>query len=335
MKTYTFPFIISFGKLDSVDGQIDYALSDKNAKRLERSAKEGGRLRLDEDEDIQDIFDSVYYAIIDLEKKQLIADPSVVQDALNWENDQYQEATISEEHIDSYLDDLIIGINYPESLQMLDRQVRKKVSQSKFESVDVEREHVQEFLMVPGNVERIVYIDGGKTLFHVPKKYSGVFVVPSRVNTIEKRTFRDHTKITEIVIEDGIQELPEWVFDSCASLRKVTIPSSVKKIGFNAFTHCKSLQEVVLSNGLIEIDSTAFRACFNLKKLSIPASVEKISAFMCSYNNGIKEIHFLGMKTEIDDSRGGDLSRQVLFVKTGSKAEEFAKKHSIRYIIEK
>ena len=43
MKSFVFPYSISFGKMDSVDGQVDYFLSDANAKRLIRSAEEGGR----------------------------------------------------------------------------------------------------------------------------------------------------------------------------------------------------------------------------------------------------------------------------------------------------
>ena len=55
MKDFVFPYSISFGKLDSVSDSLTVALSDANAKRLVRSAEEGGRNRLGEDEFISDI----------------------------------------------------------------------------------------------------------------------------------------------------------------------------------------------------------------------------------------------------------------------------------------
>lgn len=334
MKTYSFPYYFSLGKQDSVDGAIEYALSDKNAKRLERSAKTGGRFRLDEDEDVRDIFASVYEAIMAIERERLIADPTIVEDVLTWKGNHNQEEPISVEQINAYLNDMILGINYPEALQMLDKQSQGRIVQSQSESVCIERKAVQEFLKIPENKEKIIYVDEGKTLFYIPKNYSGLFILPTGISEIDEKSFKNHSIITEIVIENGIRELPQAVFDGCSSLKKITIPPSVKRIGCNTFSNCSCLEDIVFSEGLEEIDNTAFRLCTSLKKIYIPASVWSISALICSYWNGIKELHFLGMDTEIDDSRGGDLSRQLLYVRVGSKAEEFAKKHLLHFKIE-
>ena len=55
MKRYTFPYYVSFGKNDHVDCSIICNLSEEDAKRLIQSAKEGGRVRLIEDCEIQRI----------------------------------------------------------------------------------------------------------------------------------------------------------------------------------------------------------------------------------------------------------------------------------------
>ena len=115
-----FPYYISFGKLDSVSSEIELNISEKDAKHLERSAKEGCRFRLDEDEALSDLYDKVYQAIIQLEKEMLTLDPSPVEDFLSWEEDYDDTLPISEEQIDYYLDNLTIGVNYPEELQYLD-----------------------------------------------------------------------------------------------------------------------------------------------------------------------------------------------------------------------
>ena len=128
MKTFVFPFYISLGKLDSVSCEIEFELSDKDARRLEQSAKEGGRFRLNEDEDIEDIYYRVYDAIIDSEREGLKANPTIFQDTLNGDDDDsddqddlgdQDDQDELDEQIDSYLEDLNIGINYPEDLQYL------------------------------------------------------------------------------------------------------------------------------------------------------------------------------------------------------------------------
>lgn len=43
MKDFVFPYSISYGKHDSVGNSLTVSLSDVNAKRLIRSAEEGGR----------------------------------------------------------------------------------------------------------------------------------------------------------------------------------------------------------------------------------------------------------------------------------------------------
>ena len=335
MKTFVFPYYISFGKLDSVGGEIEYALSDKNAKRLERSARDGGRFRLHEDKEINDIYNRVYNAIIDFEKKQLMQDPTMVWDALDIRENHSLETPISEEQINRYLDTLAIGVNYPESLQMLETQPQKKHPQSKYESVVVENSFLPEYLTTPESKDKIIYLDEGKTLYYIPIKYSGCFVLPSNVDHVEKGTFKNHTRITEIIIEEGIQELPEWAFEGCSSLKKVTIPSTIKRIGFNTFTKCSSLQEVVLAEGVEDIDSTAFRFCESLEVLRLPSTIKTVNKYINAYNNGLKHLFFEGMETTIEGRVGESWRKMTMHVKKGSCAELYACDNSIHYVIEK
>lgn len=63
MKKFVFPYSVSFGKGDSYSDKVCFELSDVNAKRLIRSAEEGGRIRLGEDNFIDDIVIKVYREI--------------------------------------------------------------------------------------------------------------------------------------------------------------------------------------------------------------------------------------------------------------------------------
>lgn len=336
MKTIAFPYYISFGKLDSVSCEIELSISDKDAKRLERSAKEGGRFRLNEDEDLSDLYERVYKEIILFEKDSLLADPSTVEDYLSWEPDYDEKKPVTEEQIDHYLDELVIGINYPEELQLLEKPTAKKKKQSKCESIILERSIAQEYVYINNNKDKIVYVDDGETLYFIPSKYMGTFTIPSTVRRLEGdltfNPFGKHKQISEVIIEEGLTEIPDWAFDGCDSLERIVIPGSVKRIGFNAFTKCSRLKQVEMSEGLIEIDNTAFRFCFDLEQLRIPASVETVSMHITSYQAGIKEILFEGMSTSIDDTRcrGDEWEKVTVYVKEGSVAESFSKEHGIK-----
>ncbi len=298
MKTFDFPYYISFGKGDNVDSCISCELSDEKAKRLERSAKEGGRFRLSEDEEIEDIYDEVYTAIL--------------------END------VGETDLDS----LEVGINYPVELQYLERTVRRRIKQTVCDSVVLDRVQAEVFLK--HDKDKIIYTDEGQTLYYIPKDFQGKFVVEN-VSRVERDVFVKCKKLTEVVIEAGITEITDSMFDECIRLRQVTAAGTVKRIGYNAFTKCEDLKKVVLSEGIKEIDDAAFRFCRELHELVIPSTVVSINAFIGSYYNGLTDLYFKGINTYVDDARGGDLRGITLHVLPGSKAEEYAKLNNKRF----
>ena len=185
MKSFVFPYYISFGKLDSISCEIELNISDKDAKRLEKSAKEGGRLRLNEDEDISDLYDKVYRKIIQFEKEALSLDPSPVRDFLSWEENFDEDLPITDEQVDYYLDHLTIGVNYPEEFQLLERTKARKKKQTTCDSITIDRSEAQEFVYTKNNKDKIVFIDDGETLYFVPLKYTGTFTIPSTVKRLE------------------------------------------------------------------------------------------------------------------------------------------------------
>ena len=68
---------------------------------------------------------------------------------------------------------------------------------------------------------------------------TGKIVVPARVFykrkkykvTIDEAAFWGCQNITEVVIEDGITEIPDLAFNCCTNLRTITIPKSVISVG--------------------------------------------------------------------------------------------------------
>lgn len=80
-------------------------------------------------------------------------------------------------------------------------------------------------------------------------------------------------------------ELPDYVFQSSASLSKITMPNSLKTIGDHALAFSSRLSEINLNEGLEEIYWGAF-AGNTITSLHIPSSVKNISyGFIYGCNN--------------------------------------------------
>lgn len=77
--------------------------------------------------------------------------------------------------------------------------------------------------------------------------------------------------LTELVIPEGITEIPDQTFVNCKSLEKLIIPEGVQRIGSSAFLFCENLKEITLPASLQSIDEGAFRGCESISKVYIPS----------------------------------------------------------------
>ena len=335
MVDFVFPYSISFGKRDSVGDSLTVALSDANAKRLVRSAEEGGRNQLGEDEFISDICAKVYKALDKKLTEELLEDPTPVRDALSWDDSFDPAKAITKKHVQKYLDELMITAYYPEELQMLEPKASKKVTTAHYEIMD--EAQAAEFIKKESYDSNVIVLtDEGKTLYHVPMKFSGTVTIPASVRKIRSGystgAFNQRVKIKEIIIENGLEEIDERAFSQCKLLKRIVIPSSVKKIGSFAFTGCTSLEEVRLSEGLEELENTAFNWCHKLTRLDLPSTLIEISKHINSYMDPISDLYFYGMNTKIQD-RGGTWDRLTMHVLPGSEAEKYAIANKIKYVL--
>ena len=69
-------------------------------------------------------------------------------------------------------------------------------------------------------------------------------VVPGSVKTVGKQSLRGLYLTTEVVFEEGVEEVDTYCFDICYKLEKVTFPSTIRKIGLNIFNSCSVLSEL-------------------------------------------------------------------------------------------
>lgn len=122
MKTYTFPYGGSFGKLDSWDGANEVELTDEEAARLEASARKEPRWRLDEDPEINDIYEKVYEFLYNHDIEEVMKDEDLLEELReDYESEDEDEEPLSDRELaEEYMDNTTFNVCYPEELQNLE-----------------------------------------------------------------------------------------------------------------------------------------------------------------------------------------------------------------------
>ena len=82
-----------------------------------------------------------------------------------------------------------------------------------------------------------------------------------------------------ISIAEEITTIGENAFETCKSIKCITLPQSVTEIQSYAFYSCYALENIVLSKSLTIIDNNAFEECISLKNISLPPSLTTISDY--------------------------------------------------------
>jgi len=155
------------------------------------------------------------------------------------------------------------------------------------------------------------------------------FIVPDGVEAVEEEAFRNCVKLENVILPDGLVSIGEEAFRDCVSLREIRIPDSVEIIQEEAFRDCKALREVKLGAMLEEIEEEAFRGCRNLREIIIPHRVEEIGdeAFRGCVSMIAAEIP--ETVEEIGDYAFMDCPKLTVYTTGGSVAAVYAQKLGI------
>ncbi len=87
-------------------------------------------------------------------------------------------------------------------------------------------------------------------------------------NTEQTQSYYLPTSLTEVIItgvEDNV-EIPEYAFNGCTLLEKVTLPTGITTIPRSAFADCLGIKTFTLPDTITEIKPYGFEGCVNLLK---------------------------------------------------------------------
>ena len=99
-------------------------------------------------------------------------------------------------------------------------------------------------------------------------------VYASYGHLIKEMQLRGLLESDEVVLPDGMKEIPKEAFLGSDSIRKVIIPASVDSIGREAFSCCEKLEQVEFREGsnLLLIEAEAFAESKKISEINIPDS---------------------------------------------------------------
>lgn len=185
---------------------------------------------------------------------------------------------------------------------------------------------------------------GTQTKIAVPAKIGKSFVT-----AIGKEAFSPHhdragsnrgffKTITEVTLPESIVEIGEMAFDECSSLRAVNIPEGVAEIKSHTFGNCFALEKIVIPGSVKAIGDFAFFGCESLKTLVIPEGVECIGRLAVCQCRGLETAELpRSLKSVTEGTSASDslfyfsTRLKSVIVPRGSFAEQYCKKHGIRY----
>ena len=127
-------------------------------------------------------------------------------------------------------------------------------------------------IVEPNNVN----VFGAVLLSNTYENGVGVLSFDRPVTIIGQSAFIGSSKITEIVLPDGVEKIDASAFQGCSALKNINIPDGVKSISYRAFYGCNSLNSITIPDSVTSIGSWAFRGCKSLTSITIPNSVTSI-----------------------------------------------------------
>ena len=88
--------------------------------------------------------------------------------------------------------------------------------------------------------------------------------------------FSGATELETAVFEDGMEGIPNYLFQNATALKEIVIPDSVTWIGQYSFSGCVFLRKVTFGNSIDIIYNSAFENCISLTYVKFPDSITNI-----------------------------------------------------------
>ncbi len=138
-------------------------------------------------------------------------------------------------------------------------------------------------------------------------------IIPAEIASLGS-AFTNNTVIESISFEDGslIENLNDYVFSGCSSLKSITFPIGLKSIGYQSFANCTSLTEITITDSISTIRNYAFYGCSALERVTVGAGLNSVYGSAFEGCNALSEVHISDIlkwcTTDFSNSNANPLS---------------------------
>lgn len=159
-------------------------------------------------------------------------------------------------------------------------------------------------------------------------------VISEGVTKIDYMAFSGCTSLVSITIPDSVTEIGNYAFEDCTSLATIAIPDSVTELGDAAFGGCTSLASVTIPDGVTKISEYAFRGCESLASVTIPAGVVEIGDLAFGDCTSLTSVIIPEGVEKISEYAFDGCTSLTIHAPAGSYTEKYAKKNNIPFVAE-
>ena len=107
----------------------------------------------------------------------------------------------------------------------------------------------------------------------IPTSFNG-----KPVNALGENFLKENTKIERIVIPSAIKRIPNYAFYKCSKLSEVVLNEGLESIGMHAFENCK-LKRVIIPTTCTVIETCAFQSNGELYQVYLPSTVVTVEQY--------------------------------------------------------
>jgi hypothetical protein len=125
-------------------------------------------------------------------------------------------------------------------------------------------------VIVPANIQGLPVKEIGARAFRTSKITS--IVIPEGVIIIGDAAFQNSESLHSVTLPDSLRTIGGDAFHGCGALTTINLPNSITEIGVNAFANT-ALKSVTWPTGVSVIKDYVFRECFALETVNLPEGV--------------------------------------------------------------
>ena len=154
--------------------------------------------------------------------------------------------------------------------------------------------------------------------------------LPDSVKDIEEEAFMGCRNLSKIKMSKSLKYIGKSAFSGCTFLYNIALPDSVEYIGEGAFSGC-GIRSVVLPSKLLYLEKQTFICCEYLNGIILPENLESIGELCFSQCYNLQSIIIPPSVTFIADNAFAGCNNLVVYVTSGSYAEQYCNKNHINY----